>query len=318
MHPVHVGSDRSEGGAMNLRTIDLNLLTVLDALVEQRSVSNAAVQLRLSQSATSHALQRLRQRLNDEVLVRRGGSMQPTPLALRLLETIRPALAQIATVLGEKSSFDPESSTRAFVLRISEYVSPTVLTPLCTHLRRTAPGVRLNVLPVGAPQERGIEPGEIHLRAERGRRTAARPTSRVLFEDRFAVVMAATHPAAAEPLTLQRYLSLPHIKVMADAVGTNMIDEALEALGLQRRVVMSVSSWFEMRRVVLGTDLVAAVPKHWTADAGFATGCACRDLPLDGVTLSVELAWHARDSGDSGIAWMRELLSGLCRGKTEV
>jgi DNA-binding transcriptional LysR family regulator len=292
--------------AMNLRQVDLNLLTMLEVLVERRSVSDAAQRLGLSQSAVSHALQRLRRILNDEVLVRSGGTMQPTPAALRLMEAVRPALAQIAAALNEKGSFDPATSSRSFVLRISEYLAPTVLTPLCTLLRRTAPGVRLAVLPVGTPQQRGVEPGEVHLRAERGRQTSARPTSRTLFEDKFTVMMASTHPAATEPMTLDRYVSLPHLKVMADAVGTNMIDEALERLGLQRNIVMSVPSWFEMRRVVLGTDLIAVVPRHWTADPAFAAGCACRDLPLEGIALSVELIWHARDAKDSGIAWLRD------------
>ncbi|SEQ28639.1 transcriptional regulator, LysR family [Faunimonas pinastri] len=294
---------------MNLREVDLNLLTVLAALVEQRSVSAAAYQLGLSQSAASHALRRLRRLLDDEVMVRQGGRMQPTPVALRVLETVRPALAEISAALREKGSFDPGSSRRGFTLRLSEYVSPTLLTPLCTLLRRDAPGVQLAVLPVGAPGDRPIEPGEVQLRAERGRRTLVHDTSRPLFTDRFAVVMAASHPGAATPMTLDRYVALPHLKVTAGAVGTNGIDEALERLGLRRRVVMSVPSWFEMRRVVLGTDLVAAVPKHWMADVVFARGLACHDLPLPDIVLSVELAWHPRDRGDGGIAWLCDALT---------
>lgn len=297
---------------MTLRKIDLNLLTILEVLVERRSVSGAAEGLGLSQSAASHALQRLRRLLNDEVLVRRCGSMHPTPAALHLMEAVRPALAQIAAALDEKGdTFDPATSTRTFVLRTSEYVAPTLLMPLCTLLRRTAPGVRLAVLKVGTRQEHGIEPGEIHLRAERGRRTTARPTSRTLFEDEFTVMMAATNPAAGRPLTLERYVSLPHLKVTADAVGTNMIDEALGQLDLRRNIVMSVPSWFEMRRVVLGTDLIAVVPRHWIADPAFAAGCAFRDLPLEGITLLVELIWHPRDAEDGGIGWLRREITKL-------
>lgn len=299
---------------MTLRQVDLNLLTIMEVLVEQRSVSDAAQRLRLSQSATSHALQRLRRLLNDEVLIRAGGSMQATTAALRLMEAVRPALAQIAAALDEKGEFDPATSTRSFVLRTSEYVAPTLLVPLCTVLRRTAPGVRLAVLPVGTRQEHGIQPGEIHLRAERGRRTSVRPSSRTLLEDKFLVIMAACNPAAKCPLTLERYVSLPHLKVTADAVGTNMIDEALEQLGLHRNIVMSVPSWFEMRRVVLGTDLIAVVPRHWLADPAFAAGCACHDLPLDGIALVVELIWHPRDDGDSGIGWLRERITKLLEG----
>jgi DNA-binding transcriptional LysR family regulator len=299
---------------MDLRNFDLNLLVVLDGVVQHRSVSAAAARLRLSQSAVSHALQRLRHLLNDELLVREGGAMRPTPAAIRLMETVRPALAQLAAVLSEKDSFDRSTSTRSFVLRMSEYVAPSVLTPLCALLRRDAPCVRLTVLPVGgAPEDHSVEPGELHLRAERSARTLARPTSRVLFEDDFVVLMADNHPSAAKPLTLEQYVALSHIKVAAYAVGTNMIDDALRRLGLTRNIVMTVPSWFAMRGLVAGTDLVAVVPRHWTADPGFAAGCARRDLPLRDVALSVELGWHPRDAGDGGIAWLRDTVAQLLR-----
>jgi DNA-binding transcriptional LysR family regulator len=294
---------------VNLRRVDLNLLVVLDSLVQHRSVSRAAASLGLTQSATSHALQRLRRLFDDELLIRSGGGMEATPAALRLVEMLRPALAQVSSALAERRSFDRRTSTRSFVLRLSEYVASSVLTPLCTLLRAEAPGVQLTVLPVGgSPQARTVEPGEIHLRAERGTRTQARPTSRLLFEDDFIILMASGHAAAAGPLPLERYVALPHLKVTAEAVGTNMIDEALERQGLRRNIIMTVPSWFEMKRVVASTDLVAVVPRHWTADPHFTSGCTCRDLPLAGITLSVEMVWHGRDAADAGHTWLRDTL----------
>lgn len=310
---MHISSISDPLG-MDLGTVDLNLLVVLDSVVEHRSVSRAAARLKLSQSAVSHALQRLRHMLNDELLVREGGAMQPTAAALRLMETVRPALAQLGGALTDKRGFDRLTSTRAFILRMSEYVAPSVLTPLCTLLRRDAPGVRLTVLPVGgAPEDRTVEPGELHLRAERGTRTLARPTSQILFKDDFVVLMSENHAAADKALTLEHYVGLPHIKVAADAVGTNMIDDALQRLGLRRDIVMTVPSWFAMRRVVAGTDLVAVVPRHWTTDPIFTTGCISRDLPLDDVALSVELVWHGRDTTDGGMAWLRDTLADVLR-----
>ncbi|MGI4793965.1 MAG: LysR substrate-binding domain-containing protein [Janthinobacterium lividum] len=184
-------------------------------------------------------------------------------------------------------------------------------------LRRTAPEVRLVILPIGPPEMRGIEPGEIHIRAERGRRGSARPTSRTLFEDEFAVMMSATHPAARDAMTLDRYVSLRHLKVTADAVGTNMIDEALGRLGLSRDVVMSVPSWFEIRRVVAETDMITAVPRHWMMDPSLIAGCVCHDLPLSAVVLSVDLTWHQWDADDSGEAWLRDMVTRLLKPRAE-
>lgn len=300
-----------------LRQVNLNLLAVLAVLVEERGVSAAAERLNLSQSATSHALQRLRKLLNDELLTRQGGSMRPTPVAMRLVGALRLALGQIAAALNERETFDPATSTRTFVLRISEYLAPTLLAPLCTLLRRIAPEVCLVVLPIGTPEMQGIEPGEIHIRAERGRRNSARPTSRTLFEDEFAVMMSASHPAAGDTMTLDRYVSLRHLKVTADAVGTNMIDEALGRLGLSRDVVMSVPSWFEIRRVVAETDMIAAVPRHWMMDPALIAGCVCHHLPLSAVVLSVDLTWHQSDADDGGEIWLRDILAHLLKPQTE-
>ncbi len=298
------------GRVMNLRSVDLNLLVIFDTLIAERSVSRTAAGLGLTQSAVSHALRRLRSLLDDELMVRSGGRMQPTATALRIAAALRPALSQIDEVLNEKRSFDLRTTTRSFVLRVSEYVAPSVLAPLCTVLRTEAPGLKLTVMPFDRTTQDGmIEPGEIHLRLRREDRTLARPSSMLLFEDDFVVLMAETHPGAQHALTLDRYVSLPHLKVAADAVGTNMIDDALARLGLARNIVLTVPSWFEMRRVIAGTDLIAVVPRHWAGNAAFSAGCVDRDLPLRDVALSVELVWHPRDTSDMGHIWLRALIA---------
>lgn len=298
------------GPIMNLRTVDLNLLVIFDTLIDERSVSRTAVRLGLTQSAVSHALRRLRAVLDDDLLVRSGGQMQPTAAALRIAAALRPALSQIHDVLNEKRSFDLRTTTRSFVLRVSEYVAPSVLAPLCTVMRAEAPGLKLSVVPFDSTtQDWAIEPGEIHLRVRREDRAMARPSSMRLFEDDFVVLLAENHACAGAPLTLDRYVSLPHLKVTADAVGTNMIDDALRKLGLVRNIVLTVPSWFEMRRVIAGTDLIAVVPRHWADNAAFSAGCVGRDLPLRGIALSVELVWHPRDTSDMGHAWLRALIA---------
>jgi DNA-binding transcriptional LysR family regulator len=182
--------------------------------------------------------------------------------------------------------------------------------PRCTRLRAEAPGVQLTVLPIaGVPRDRGVEPGEVHVRAERSGQTLARPTNRVLFEDDFVVLMARKHRRAAKTLTLRGYLSLPHVKVTADAVGTNMSDDVLRRHGLRRDIHLTVPSWFEMQRVIVSTDLVAVAPRHWGAGPALREGCVCHDLPLVGVALSVELEWHPQDAANAGNKWLRDAIT---------
>ena len=297
---------------MELRSADLNLLVVLDMLVRERSVTAAAERLNLTQSAVSHSLRRLRVMFDDEIMVRIGGRMQPTPVAHHLVEKLAPALNQVAEALASRRGFVPGQSNRCFDLRVSEYVLPALLEPLCTRVRLEAPYTRLNILPSGgSPAQREIAPGEVHIRAERGAVRHARPASQLLFQDDFVVMMSEGHQAASGAMTLEHYVALPHVKVVAEAVGTNMIDTALSSLGLRRNIVLTVPGWFGLRRAVAGTDLVAAVPRHWVSNMAFMSGCLWRELPLDDVTLTVDLAWNARDASDLGIGWLRGMLVDL-------
>lgn len=132
---------------MNLRSVDLNLLVVFEAVVDERSVSKAAARLGLTQSAVSHALARLRKVFADELVVRGPGGMEPTPRALHIAEAVTAALCEVQQVIDEQQQFDPGTSKRDFTLRVSEYVAPFLLPPLCVALRSEAPGATLRVLP---------------------------------------------------------------------------------------------------------------------------------------------------------------------------
>jgi Bacterial regulatory helix-turn-helix protein, lysR family len=136
---------------MNLRGFDLNLLVILGAVLRERSVSKAAEQLGMSQSAVSHALGRLRLSFDDPLLFRKDGVMEPTWRALAIADTIRAALAQIDNLLNMAAAFDPASARREFVLRASDYVAAMLLPGLSQALRTEAPGVRLEVrhFPIG-------------------------------------------------------------------------------------------------------------------------------------------------------------------------
>lgn len=296
---------------MNLRSVDLNLLVVLEAVMDERSVSAAARRLGLTQSAVSHALRRLRALFGDRLLVRGPGGMVPTPRAVEIGAALGDALGRIEAAVSGPRSFDPRTAHRTFTLRVSEYVAPLLLPPLCAAIRREARGVRLNLAwfvtgPAGG--ETAPQPGELHVRTSAPDPVPAGCSSVRLLADTFAVLMGPRHPAADEPLTLDRYVGLSHVKVGAPALGTNLIDDALAARGLERTVVLTVPSWFEMRDVVARTDLVVAVPLRWAGAPEFSAGCRWQPLPLPEIDLAVDLLWRTRDGHDPGHEWLRELI----------
>jgi DNA-binding transcriptional LysR family regulator len=294
---------------VNLRSVDLNLLVTFEAVLAERSVSGAAERLGLTQSAVSHALRRLREMFGDQLVVRGPRGMEPTPRALQIAEAVSQALAQIEQVLDEQQQFDPRTSERHFTLRVSEYVAPFLLPALCSRVRREAPHLTLRVAHFNANDAGGVDPDDIHVRMASAAAPPAGSAGVRLLEDEFVVLMGRNHPQAGQPITLERYLGLPHVKVAAAALGTNMIDDALAHRGLRRNVALSVPSWFEMRGVIASTDLVAAMPRRWAGEPAFSEGCVWQPLPLEEVTFAVDLRWRVRDARDPGHRWLCRLIA---------
>ena len=295
---------------MDLRSVDLNLLVTLEAVISERSVTRAAATLGLTQSAVSHALARLRRTFRDDLLVRGPEGMVPTARAREIAAVLGRSFSEIERVLEDEWQFDPATSSRRFTVRASDYVAPFLLTELCARLRREAPRVALDVRHFRSPDER-VEQQELHLRVG-GPGGADDPAieSVQLLADEYVVLMSGDHPHAHTELTLERYLDLSHIKVSPYALGTAVIDDALADRGLRRHVAITVPSWFEMRNVVAGTDLVVAMPRRWAGAPFFAAGCVWRPLPLPEVTFTVDVCWRRRDRHEPGLRWLRDLVLG--------
>jgi DNA-binding transcriptional LysR family regulator len=293
---------------MNLRALDLNLLVVFEALVEERSVSKAAERIGSTQSAVSHALKRLRATFDDELLVRSARGMEPTPHAVRLAVAFRGALAQIEQAVDVPRGFDPAAAHATFHLSMSDYMRTFLLPRLCTHLRAAAPGVTLVVeAPYTAQASGAVAYDGLQVRLVSERTLGPMSTQR-LIDDTFAVLMRRDHPQAGRPLTLDAYLALGHLKVTG--VGSSAIDEALAQRGLARNVVFRLPSWLETISVVESTDLVVAMPAHWRGEPRFMDSCVALPLPLE-LSLPIEMAWHPRNDADPAHRWLRETVHAL-------
>jgi DNA-binding transcriptional LysR family regulator len=293
---------------MNLRSVDLNLLVIFQALVEERSVSNAAGRLGMSQSAVSHALRRLRDMLKDELLVRNGDRMQLTQYAVKLSMLLKGAMCQIESALEVDRDFDPHTSRHTFHVGISEYAGIVLLPALMKRLRLEFPGVGLKVEPMTNPRisDAVIFDG-IQIRLSTQEDLVPRTSSQRLICDHFVTLMRADHPAASSEFSLERYLEFPHIKVTG--VGSSVIDETLAQLGFARRVMFEVPSWLEMVNVIETTDLIAAVPSHWMRMPSFHERCVSRTLPLPNLKMTIDAIWHARNDDNPGHRWFRTLLA---------
>lgn len=290
---------------------DLNLLYTLDALLSEGSVAGAARRLRLSPSAMSRALARLRQTTGDPLLVRSGRGLVATPRALELRQRMELLVAEAQAVLRPVEKLDLAQLERVFTLRTGDGFVDTFGAALIARITAQAPGVRLRFV---GKSERGqalLRHGDVDL--ETGVVSATDgPEMRTmaLFHDRFVGVVRHGHPLATGEITAERYAEGGHVLVSRRGQERGLVDDALAALGLQRRIVAMVGGFSAALALVRASDLVTAVPERHTTVP--RAGLHTFPLPVSLVPLTVSMLWHPRLDADAGHRWLRDCVRAVC------
>jgi len=292
--------------------IDLNLLAVLGALLEERNVTRAGARLRLSQPTISGALARLRQHFGDELLDRSGREYRLTPTAVRLLPAVRAALEQVERTLSTPPEFRPATSERRFSIAISG-TSLLSLRGLVKRVRAEAPRVRLETWPVTtALMETGRPgwPGYDVLVAPAGFRPDGQPE--VIMRDRLVYVADPANPRLRDgTLTASDLQALPHAAARMPHPGADPATAALERLGITPTIVVTTGGWLPLAFLVAGTDLVAAIPERLArrvCDAAGVTIATITDPTLDAIELIEAAWWHPMRAPDPALTWLRTTL----------
>ena len=293
---------------VRLAGIDLNLLTSLDVLLDEKNVTRAARRLGRSQPAVSHHLRRLRELLGDPLLVRTPRGMQTTPRAAELRPAVRATLEAAEAVLQAAPRFDPARAERGFVLAMVDQAAFQLLPPLVTRIAEAAPRITLQLRPPPADLTAALSDGELELAigvfgdAPSGIRTEP------LWRESFACAVRRGGPAARGALDLERYLARPHLLVAPRGRPGSIVDDLLARDRLRRRIAVVVPHFLVAPAIVATSDLV------WTAPAGLAHALAASyplavrppPLPLPGFTIAMR--WHLRLDRDPGLAWLRAML----------
>jgi DNA-binding transcriptional LysR family regulator len=291
---------------------DLNLLFTLDVLLAEGSVARAARRLRLSPSAMSRALARLRETTGDPLLVRAGRGLVPSPRAIELREQVGRLVAEAEAALRPAAAVDPGRLERTFTLRSSEGFVDTFGPALLARLAREAPGVRLRFLPKPDKDSTPLRDGTADLETGVvGRSAGPELRAQALFRDRFVGVVRDGHPLAKGVVTPERYLGARHVAIVRGTPGPRgPVDEALAASGRARDVAATVGGFASALSLARATDLVATVPERHTA--GLRSGLSTFELPLDVPGITVSLLWHPRLDGDPAHRWLRGCVRAAC------
>lgn len=300
---------------INLRSLDLNLLLVFDAIHGEGSISKAAHKLHLSQPAVSNALARLRERLGDPLFERHARGMQPTPRAKLLAGPVRQALTTLERGLRQDDAFDASRSEREFVIALEDYGEAVILPGFVRWLAEAAPGVRLRIRPEASAQlEAELREGTVDLALGYFALPGAGWHNRCVLTERLTTLARRDHPRVGQPLTLAQYLGLSHVVLAAPANARPMIDLALAKRGLQRRIAVAVPHFLSMPMLVSGSDLLCTLPERMGLLWADAFGLSAHALPLRTPRFPLYLIWHESLETDPGHQWLRSALAEFCDG----
>ncbi|MGN1289483.1 MAG: LysR family transcriptional regulator [Bradyrhizobium sp.] len=292
---------------MNLNSLDLNLLVALDALLRDASVSRAAMRLSLSQPATSHALQRLRDLIGDPLLVRNGARMELTPRAQALRSPLAQALDQVRT-LFISDEFDAARSERHFRLMMPDLAVELLMPPLMEKVTRLAPNVTIDVVPwrsspIFTPDfartiDLVISIGDSFKGFHRQR----------LYTDIDALAVRRRHPVGGKLRKREAFLAARHVGVIIRGHNEDLIDTWLRTKGIERRIALVVPGYIEALHVTARTDLVAFVPRRLISALSKQLSLVTVTPPLDPGIDEQHMFYPTRAQMDPGSIWLRKLM----------
>ncbi|MDM2934753.1 LysR family transcriptional regulator [Citrobacter sp. Cu233] len=298
----------------DIRTLDLNLLKTLDALLDERNVTRAAQRLSLTQPAVSGMLNRLRDYFDDPLFVRTPHGIVPTLRARAMAAPIKQILSDI-DILLKPAQFDPLTETLTFTVAATDYALKAVIVPFIAALRARAPGIRVRVVPVEPEQlTTQFEQGKIDLALLTPDSTPDNLHNRPLYNEEYVCLMRHDHPDAHQALTLDRFCALEH--VLVSYKGENfwgVTDDALADVGRKRQIGLSVSSFLVLPDILAISEMIAVVPAR-LAYTDPRMHVVSPPLPIAGFTKS--MAWHERTHRDAAHQWLRNLVHATSQSKT--
>ena len=300
-----------------LAGVDLNLLVALDALLEAESVTGAARQVGLSQPAMSSALGRLRDLFGDPLLLRGRGGMIPTPLARELRAPVRRVVREVAGMLEPTGPFDAAAPHR-FRIAVTDYVGLVLLPAIAARIQAAGPALELEVRAVHDWQlpADDLDTGRLDLAVSFFRAVPSGLRAEHLFDEQFVCAVRRDHPGVRSRLGLRQFTALPHLLVAPRAGVTGVVDAALAARGLTRRIAVTVPHFMVAPAVVAGTDCVATLAAR-VARLGAAMAplrLLAPPLPLDG--FAIEMVWHPQTDDHPPAAWLRDQVRAAAAGLT--
>jgi DNA-binding transcriptional LysR family regulator len=299
----------------NMTNIDLRLLTIVNELNKTRSVSQAAENLELSQSAVSMSLARLRKHFKDPLFVRTSEGMEPTPQMTELCELLSKAEGLLETALVHRVAFYPSTSDRTFRIGATDITRVAALPVLIRRLHAAAPGVGLGLEDLSEETPRLLESGRLDLAIGFTTSNGSGFCQQRLFTDRFVCAVRSNHPRIHDTLTLAQFENEYHLVLTTPGSGLEIVESALETNRIRRKVRLRVPGSFGISTIITGADCLAIVPEQLGRIVASGGRIKLLPLPLPLPVYHVGQQWHERYTHDPANRWLRGLIAELFQEK---
>ncbi|WP_084477619.1 LysR family transcriptional regulator [Nocardia jejuensis] len=289
--------------------LDLNLLRVFDALLQDSSVTAASERLHLSIPATSRALARLRRAMNDPILVRAGRGMAPTPFALRTAPRVRSLLDEASALISADREITLADLKRTFTIRINDGVAATLVPAAVAATAAVAPGVILRFVTEGNESAEALRDGSVDLDIGVGDVAAADLRAGVLYPERMVGIVSTASSLARHPRpTLAQLCEHPHVSASRRGRARGPFDEVLDAQGLQRHIAAVVQTFAVAALLVSSSGYVGLVPQRLAEQYAGPLGLHWFPIPATLPQIEIRLLWHARLDADPAQCWLRDTI----------
>lgn len=299
---------------MNLRSMDLNLLVVFEAVYAERSISKAAAKLNLSQPAVSNALARLRETVGDPLFQRQGNGMVPTPRAKILRDPVRQALDLLERGFRTDEEFDFTHSRREFVIAVEDYGETVVIPRFIDWMTEAAPDIQIRIVPESsAALTTEMREGSVDLALDYFALQGQGFHSECVLTENLVSLSRIDHPAISEMLSLETFLELRHVVITPRRKSQPMIDLALAKRGLKRHIAMTVPHFLSMPAVVQSSNLICTLPRRMAYLYADHFRVKAYTVPIRTPPFPAYLIWHESLDHDPGHRWLRNHLIALCR-----
>jgi len=292
-----------------MKSQELSLLYVFDAIMTETSISRAAERLSMTQPAVSNAVAKMRHHWNDPVFTKKGRNIEPTSFALNLWRQVQAPMFDLSNALDARN-FIARESKRKFRIALTDIMLDLIWPPLAAYLAEHSPNIDVFAVPFTMESAaNSLRQANVDLSVGLISDPDSSIHSTWLFDSEYVCVMSKQHPLAKTgALDMNAFVKAKHLMVSLSGDATGFTDHELSKLGLERRVAMTVNHFASIPNILSETELIAVVPRIAVGNPGYAEKLTLVEPPMNIETTSIYLAWHARHDKDPAMSWMRKLL----------